>query len=144
MAEKMQASLLTEDDKLFLSNLQSWMRSSMEFSILGIQPKDSDLVRIDGKLSPSLALKLGQKSAFVSLGELRQLSEDSAQNGMIYEAWMDSALQNAYIFSKPLQTEDAFRFIAYFKAYHEIDNEQALAAGAREALDRARQELYGH
>lgn len=143
MTEKMRVSLLTEEDTLFLNNLQSWIRSSMEFSILGIESKDADLVRIDGKLSPYLTLKLGKNATFASLGKLRQLCEESAQNGLIYEAWLHSGLQNAYIFSKPLSTGDGPRFIAYFKAYHEIENEEALAAEASEAIDCARQQLYG-
>lgn len=142
MVEEIRVSLLTEDDKRFLSELQSWIRSSMEFSILDIQPKDADLVRIDGKLSPYMSLILGKSASFISLGDLRQLCEKAAQNGSIYEAWMHSSLQNAYIFSKPLNPGDAQRFLAYFKAYHEIEDEQALAVQAREAIDDAHQNLY--
>lgn len=142
MTEKTRASLLTEEDKFFLSNLQSWMRSSMEFSILGIQPRDADLVRIDGKLSPYLALMLGTNACFISLGELREICEDSAQNKLIYEAWLHSGLMNAYIFSKPLNTGDARRFIDYFKIYHEIDDEEGLAELATTVLHEAAENLY--
>lgn len=143
MTEKTRVSLLTEDDKFFLDNLQSWIRSSMEFSILGTESKDTDLVRIDGKLSPYLTLKLGKNATFVSLGDLRQLCEESAQNRLIYEAWLHSVLQNAYIFSKPLNIEDVSRFIAYFKAYYGVEDEGSLASQASEAIEYAREELYG-
>ncbi len=142
MREMNQTSLLTEDDKLFLSNLQSWIRSSMEFSLLGAEAKDSDLVRIDGKLTPYMALRLGNNTAFISLEDLRELCERDAQNGMIYEAWLHSGLQNAYLFSKPLDPGDAHRFITYFKAYHEIEDELALAVAAQDAINEAYHNLY--
>lgn len=135
-------SLLTDEDIKYLDDLQAWIRNSMEFSILRYPPADTDLVFIKDSSIPYLRLSVGRLK-FVSLGELRDLSENLVQQSTIYEVWLHHALNNAYRFSRALCAEDANRFMHYFKSYHEIVDEDALAYEAETAIREARQALFG-
>jgi len=135
-------SLLTEDDIVYLGKLKAWVRSSLEFAVMRKRPSEGDLVFLRCELPIFLR---GKKPSykFVTLGDLVKICEDSASNQMIYEAWVNSALDNAYSAVRALSEDDGNRFITYFKAYHDIDNEDALADEAYEAIEDARRALYG-
>ena len=134
-------SLLTNEDIVYLDKLKAWLRSSLEFAVLRKTPSEGDLVFLRCELPFFLR---GQSSdKFVTLGELVKICEDSASNQMIYEAWVNSALDNAYSAARALSGDDGDRFISYFKAYHDIDDEGALADEAHEAIEDARRVLYG-
>ena len=134
-------SLLTDDDIVYLDKLKAWVRSSLEFAVLRKTPGEGDLVFLRCELPIFLRGKPSDK--FVTLGELVKLCEDSASNQMIYEAWVNSALDKAYSAARSLSEDDGDRFVAYFKAYHNIDDEGALADEAHEAIEDARRALYG-
>jgi len=134
-------SLLTDDDIAYLDKLKTWVRSSLEFAVLRKTPNEGDLVFLRCELPIFLRGKPSDK--FMTLSELVKICEDSASNQMIYEAWVNSALDNAYSAARSLSEDDGNRFIAYFKAYHDIDNEDALADEAYEAIEDARRALYG-
>ena len=117
-------SLLTAEDICYLETLQSWLRRSLEFKILGQPPIDTDFV-------------WGPSTGFITMAALREKSESTAANSSIYEAWLLDSLRNAYRFSKSLCPDDTVRFITYFKQFHEIDNESELASAAAEAIREA-------
>ena len=127
-------NLLTDDDMVFLENIKAWMRTSSG------APRESDLVFLCRELSFS---PRPVSNRFVTLGELVTLCNDNAGNRMIYEAWLSSALDNIYSASAALNKEDGYRLIALFKAIHGINSEDSLALEASEALEDARQALYG-
>ena len=138
-------TILTSDDILFLNKLRSRNKSSMEFTILRIEPVEEDLVLFQSE--PPLHLRKRIKNMlvhnFISIGEIARLCENAASNNMIYEAWLDSALDNVYMVSRSLCPADKDRLIAYFKNYHEIENEEDLRNMATEAINEAMEAMYG-
>jgi hypothetical protein len=96
----------------------------LEFTILGTQSADTDFI-------------WGETTGFITMAALRDKCESFAVNSCIYEAWLLDSLKNAYRFSKSPCPNDAIRFITYFKQYHEIENEDALALDAADAIREA-------
>lgn len=137
----MSNSLLTESDIAYLDELRLWIRGSLEFSVLNVKPVESDLVNFNGKVP--LFFKNKVRNGFVSLGKLVGVCEDAGQNRMIYESWLQSVLDNIYSFSRCMGADDFERLLDFFKRYHGIESERALAEEAQEALDDAMKALYG-
>ena len=137
----MSNSLLTESDIAYLDKLRLWIRGSLEFSVLNVKPVESDLVNINEEVP--LFFKNKVRNGFISLGEMVGVCEDAGINHMIYESWLQSVLDNIYSFSRCMGEDDFERLLDYFKRYHGIESERALAEEAQEALDDAMQALYG-
>jgi len=137
----MPEKLLTESDIAYLNDLRLWIRGSLEFSVLGVKPVESDLVKINGKVPFSFEKKVGQ--GLLTIEKIVKLCEAAGQNSMIYEPWLQSVLDNIYSFSRCMNGDDFERLLGFFKRYHGIESERALDEEAQEALDDAMQALYG-
>lgn len=96
---------------------------------------------ITGELPRYLPLDGSIKT--ITISEAIEVCEKSASNGMIYEAWLQSALENIYAISKALSEKDGIKLVETFKALHGIEDECGLASQAREALNDAYNDLYG-
>lgn len=131
-------------DLEFLEKMKRWLRSSMEFSVSGIEPKEDDLVFLYTEFPVRLSGTL-VKNTFYTLGEIVSLCEESACNTMIYEAWVDDALRNIYSASNALNLEDRDRLISFFKIRHDIFgvDEEELSIEAGVAIREAQIALYG-
>lgn len=126
---------------VYLSALKQRLRDALEFTFLKIPPIGSDLVMPVHQLPFFLQPKAGEQ--FLTLADLTHLCETFASNRMIYEAWVSSALDNVYAAATALSPEDSRRLISYFKACHDITDETDLAEAAGEAIQEAREALYG-
>lgn len=141
---KMADNYLTSSDVEYLEKLKLWLRSSMEFTVLDVAPSEDDLIFLVKELPVWLSGK-PPKNRFVTLGEMVKLCEDAASNKMIYEAWVNSALNNVYSALRALNIDDGNRLIAFFKTYHGLGDvdEDEMENEAREAIREAQQALYG-
>ena len=140
----MTRNYMTSSDIEYLENYRGWFRSSMEYTVFNAPPSKEDPVFLANDLPVWLSGRL-QGSRFVTLGEMVMLCENSASNKLIYEAWVNSALEHAYSASSALNHDDGKRFIAFFKASHGIKdrNENDLASESSEAVSHAYQAIYG-
>jgi hypothetical protein len=135
----MAESYLTESDITFLAQYRLWIRASLEFQLLNVTPVADDLVWLK---STSACPYVGI-GGFISLADLVLRCECSAGNKMIYEAWLTDALLKVYRAARCLDEADGDRLIAYFKSYHEIQDEADLVAEAVRAIEEVRTDLYG-
>ena len=135
----MRESCLTVSDRAFLENFRVWIRASMESQILYTPSQPHDLVFVKSN-SPQPPTAGGD---FVSLSELVWRCEHYAGHTLIYEAWLAEALLGAFRVARSLNEDDGKRFIAYFKSYHQIDDEAELAKEAILAVSEASKCLYG-
>lgn len=129
----MMEEILTESDREFLSLHREWARALMTFALLKTPLKPTDLVFINRDPDLDLPFSLPVRD-FVSLEVLVWKCEAAAKNRMIYEAWLADALLNAYRVARHMYPADAERFLAYFKQYHEIADEEQLARDALNAV----------
>lgn len=136
-------NVLTPTDTIFLEKHALWIRSAMEFTILGIPPAPGDLVFIGHLAQESFTFLLPSRD-FISIGELVWRCEHAAGNSLVYEVWLAEALLNGYRLARAMPEDDASRFIQYFKSYHCIEDEEALARDAVRAVNEAQQSLYGN
>jgi hypothetical protein len=141
--------LLNATDVLFLEKYRAWIKASLEYSINNAVPCDDDLVSIhwkSGSLIHFLGVDRFPYEDFISLKELIEICEDFATNSSIYEAWLNSVLQNVYALASGLNLQDGERLIKYFKTCQGIENidDEYIECEAQSAIQDAREALYGY
>ena len=134
-------TLLLDEDIEYINKLGAWIKSSLEYSVFCSSQLGNDVLLI--RDIPPCSLFFGKfNCCFVSLNEAIDVCEELALNRMIYEAFLDSALENAYTLSNMMDTCDAERFISYFKIHHHIVDEDLLSEKAAESIKESSKLLY--
>lgn len=140
---KVEESLLTTEDIVYLDKFKKWVRSSLEFIVLGKIPSEDDLVYLQNDNPINLKEKNSDK--FLTLGEISQICEKSASHNLVYEAWLSEVLNNAYRVANSLNDDDCERLIVFIKINHGVEGkgEGELIDDAYEAIRDAHRALYG-
>jgi len=135
----MEKTLLTDEDTTFLEHLRIRVQGALEFSLLGLAPTANDRIALE---RPCPYISKGKKAgSLLTMKDALAMCEAKASNRMVYEAWLESVMDNVHLLAMSLSHDDGCRLMAYFTATYGAQPDE-IRAESRSALWEAAQALY--
>jgi len=135
----MEKTLLTDEDRKYLEGLKIRVQGLLEFSLLGLTPGSNDRIVLE-RPCPYIAKDM-KAGSLLTMEEALALCQAVASNRMIYEAWVESVMDNVHLMVASLGHDDGRRLMAYFNAQYGADPAE-IRVESRSALWEAARALY--